>query len=185
MTTPEIISRAEAKARGLKRYFTGGTCLNGHTSERMASSGNCIECSRSHDADRRKRDDRREYMREYNAKYHAENTEKIRENKNRWQQDNKEKKREYNSRWRQKNLEAVREKEAAYRIANPEVRRDTMKRYRATIIAEISKGYVATALKMHVGEISDDLYALKRQQLEIHRLEAELKRSIKELTNEQ
>jgi hypothetical protein len=31
---PEIISRAEAKARGLTRYFTGKPCKYGHIAER-------------------------------------------------------------------------------------------------------------------------------------------------------
>jgi hypothetical protein len=43
----EIITRAEAKARGLKRYFTGKPCRNkGHVAERLTSNGNCMECKR-------------------------------------------------------------------------------------------------------------------------------------------
>lgn len=40
-----IIGRAEAKARGLKTYFTGEPCANGHVSERRADSGNCCDCA--------------------------------------------------------------------------------------------------------------------------------------------
>jgi len=43
--TKEIISRAEAKSAGLKRFFTGLLCANGHISERQVSSGNCLACS--------------------------------------------------------------------------------------------------------------------------------------------
>ena len=39
----EIITRAEAKARGLKRYFTGKPCCNGHICERLVLGG-CIKC---------------------------------------------------------------------------------------------------------------------------------------------
>jgi hypothetical protein len=42
----EIISRQEAKARGLKRYFTGEPCPKGHVTERHVSSGTCCECTR-------------------------------------------------------------------------------------------------------------------------------------------
>jgi hypothetical protein len=42
---PEIISRADAKARGLKRYFTGKPCIEGHVSERATSNGTCCQCS--------------------------------------------------------------------------------------------------------------------------------------------
>ena len=41
----EIISRKEAKERGLKRYFTGKPCKHGHIAERGVLSG-CLECHR-------------------------------------------------------------------------------------------------------------------------------------------
>lgn len=40
----KIITRAEAKAAGLKRYFTGGPCKNGHISERTTTDGQCAVC---------------------------------------------------------------------------------------------------------------------------------------------
>lgn len=40
---PEIISRQEAIARGLKRYFTGKPCPHGHLADRVIS-GRCVEC---------------------------------------------------------------------------------------------------------------------------------------------
>lgn len=44
----EIISRKEAKARGLKRYFTGEPCKHGHVAERNYSDKKCIECKSGH-----------------------------------------------------------------------------------------------------------------------------------------
>lgn len=44
MTERTTISRAEAKARGLKRYFTGIPCKHGHVEERNASDSACVEC---------------------------------------------------------------------------------------------------------------------------------------------
>lgn len=41
-----IITRAEAKAAGLKRYFTGKPCKYGHIAERATVNGLCYECSR-------------------------------------------------------------------------------------------------------------------------------------------
>jgi hypothetical protein len=41
----KIITRAEAKSQGLKRYFTGEPCIYGHISERYASAKQCVECS--------------------------------------------------------------------------------------------------------------------------------------------
>jgi 5-methylcytosine-specific restriction endonuclease McrA len=40
----DIILRAQAKALGLKRYFTGKPCKNGHVSERSTAQKVCIEC---------------------------------------------------------------------------------------------------------------------------------------------
>ena len=39
-----IITRAEAKARGLKRYFTGKSCRYGHIAERYVSGATCCAC---------------------------------------------------------------------------------------------------------------------------------------------
>lgn len=43
---PSIISRAEAKALGLNRYFTGKECIHGHIAERFVSDSRCIRCRR-------------------------------------------------------------------------------------------------------------------------------------------
>ena len=40
--------RAEAKTLGLKRYFTGIPCPNGHIAERTTDKGACVECARIH-----------------------------------------------------------------------------------------------------------------------------------------
>lgn len=40
----EVISRADAKKLGLRRYFTGEPCRHGHLSERYVACGRCVEC---------------------------------------------------------------------------------------------------------------------------------------------
>ena len=42
----EIITRKEAKEKGLTRYFTGKPCKHGHVEYRQTSKGECIECKR-------------------------------------------------------------------------------------------------------------------------------------------
>jgi hypothetical protein len=44
---PHIISRAEAKALGLKRFFTGKPCKHGHVAERRVGNYACVECDRA------------------------------------------------------------------------------------------------------------------------------------------
>ncbi len=40
----DIISRSEAMAGGLKRFFTGEPCKNGHICERSVSKRECLKC---------------------------------------------------------------------------------------------------------------------------------------------
>ena len=44
----EIVTREEAKAKGLRRYFTGEPCPRGHIDLRTTLSGACTECTRLH-----------------------------------------------------------------------------------------------------------------------------------------
>lgn len=39
-----IISKPEAQRTGLKRYFTGRACRNGHNAERYVCDGKCVDC---------------------------------------------------------------------------------------------------------------------------------------------
>ena len=41
----EIITRADARAKGLKRFFTGVSCRNGHVAERDVLLGKCVACA--------------------------------------------------------------------------------------------------------------------------------------------
>lgn len=42
----ELITKQEAKAQGLKLYFTGKPCPKGHIEPRLVGSGGCRECGR-------------------------------------------------------------------------------------------------------------------------------------------
>ena len=42
----DIIGRDEARALGLKHFFTGKPCKRGHVAERDVSSRECVECYR-------------------------------------------------------------------------------------------------------------------------------------------
>jgi hypothetical protein len=42
----KIVTRAEAKAQGLKRYFTGKPCVHGHIEQRHTKGGGCMGCAR-------------------------------------------------------------------------------------------------------------------------------------------
>lgn len=73
---PMIISRADARAQGLKRYFTGNPCKRGHVVERQVSNLTCIGCDRDqHRANRPFIDKSKE--RDRLRAWSAENREKV------------------------------------------------------------------------------------------------------------
>ena len=59
-----FLSRKQAQEKGLKQYFPGTTCKQGHVTPRVTSGGECMECKRI--ASGKKRDEG--YFREYEAK---------------------------------------------------------------------------------------------------------------------
>ncbi len=63
----ETISRKQAKANSLKRYYTGKPCKHGHIAERRIHDGACCECQRL------------TYL-----EYQANNVEKERKRKKEW-----------------------------------------------------------------------------------------------------
>jgi 5-methylcytosine-specific restriction endonuclease McrA len=69
------ISRAEARALGLKRYFAGEPCFRGHTAERFVANGICVECH--NERDRKARAANPERYRERDRKYYADNVERY------------------------------------------------------------------------------------------------------------
>ena len=86
---PDIIGRDEARALGLKHFFTGEPCKHGHVAERDVGSRECMECSRERARKHRAADP--EGYREYGRKWRAANPEKPREYQRRWWAANKDK----------------------------------------------------------------------------------------------
>lgn len=60
----QIVSRADAKAHGIRKYFTAIRCRRGHASERSTATGHCLACERERSA-------RREQSAEYREKRSA------------------------------------------------------------------------------------------------------------------
>jgi hypothetical protein len=115
-----IISRSEAKARGLVRYFTGNPCKHGHTVERMVVNSDCVTCKdlrflRIQKANRALFTKRQREWREANREKHnatvsrryAANPEKIKAGLRRWREANLEKAREIKRGWKRRNPEWV------------------------------------------------------------------------------
>ncbi len=69
----QVISRADAMALGLKRYFTGEPCKRGHVAARLVNDCGCVECANYTKRCNPKR-------RERDRKYNTQNRERRRQN---------------------------------------------------------------------------------------------------------
>lgn len=130
----EIIARAEARAKGLKRYFTGEPCSRGHIAERSVSGKCCVVCRRINNAERlandpEKLEKAREATRNYMRRWRAENPEEVKERLRSHYWSDPEMAREYArqtyDRLKDKKVAAKREE----RRKNPGVYRLASKRY--------------------------------------------------------
>jgi len=81
-----IISRQDAIATNIRRYFTVNPCCRGHISERYVVSGMCVSCSsafgkseeyKAKRRDKSKTEANKQKSREKSAKFHKENRERI------------------------------------------------------------------------------------------------------------
>lgn len=79
----KILSRKEAIAQGLNKYFTGKPCKYGHVSEKYVCNKNCIECMGS------------DKSKEYRKKWHEDNRERELSRMEKWNANNKDKKDKY------------------------------------------------------------------------------------------
>jgi hypothetical protein len=104
-------TRAEAKAAGVKHYFTGEPCKHGHTAPRK-TKGACVECLKLEWEQGNTA--RAAYFQQYNQ------NEEVKERKNAWYLQNREQviqaastrpahvKREYRNAWKEKNVLQIR-----------------------------------------------------------------------------
>lgn len=88
----EIITRAEARERGFKYYFTGKQCKQGHIAKRFVPNGTCTDCRKSKDNTYRQKN--AEKLRERKSKYYQKKSENIRAKVAKYRQENAEKVRE-------------------------------------------------------------------------------------------
>jgi len=118
-------TRAEAKKRGDKDYYTGKPCKNGHDAVRSVSEKKCYECKR--EGGRRRYKANPERANENSRRWREANPERTRENNRRWREANPERARELPRQWRVANSEHLREKARQRYWANPEKHREKVR----------------------------------------------------------
>lgn len=112
-----IISRADAIAQGLKRYFTGMPCALGHIAQRNVGTNNeCIACKRIRDKAYGERTKAKKA--EYDRQYRILNDARLRTAKAEYRDKNKDAQKARHAAWSAANAEHRRE----YREANKEKR---------------------------------------------------------------
>ena len=115
-----VLSKQQARAQGLTRYFTGKPCKRGHIAERMVSSRHCVVCLSLHNKKwsrenkhictamgRSWRERNREKVRALKRGYYARNPRERELQKKRsrqWMEANRPKYREASAKWRKANL---------------------------------------------------------------------------------
>lgn len=125
---PEIITRKQAKARRLKRYFTGLPCKHGHFIERHVASGECVGCTMA--KRRRHYLKNREKQNATNKRWRTLNRQRVSASMRRWRTLNHEKERANQRRWIALNREKANASRRRLRALNPEKYRAAQRRWR-------------------------------------------------------
>lgn len=128
----KVISRDEAKALGLTRYYTGERCRQGHRVERYTSMGRCCECERikvyawkdaNWESYSKANSDRYfanvDVERERRRISYAANPEKHKARMQVWRTANPELVKKGSLRWRQANPDRKRQIDKEWGLANP------------------------------------------------------------------
>jgi len=166
-TNNKITTRAEARARGLKQYFTGRPCKHGHVAPRQVVNSTCTACSNerrnkryydNHDAEKAYKRDHyvknREYYAIQAAKRYAENLEARRQANRLYAAKNRESSRERALRWQRENRARynanMASRRARVRSAQPEW---ADKQEIAKIYSQAKLAEAVTGLKYHVDHI--------------------------------
>ena len=113
-----IISRKEAKEKGLNKYFTGKFCRYGHIAERYTKSPNCLECR---------------------VLYQKENKDKLFKNLIKWREKNPEKHKAISKKYRDNNKDKTREYQKKWNLVNKEIRKIKDKEYQLNNIEKYTK----------------------------------------------
>jgi hypothetical protein len=125
------ISRAEAIARGLKRYFTGKPCCHDHISERRCNSAKCILCETIRNSERIKSRKYYEKARQRANAYYKNNADQCNARARRYRKENPDKVLTAKRRYRAQNKDKVKAWHARYLKKNRDKIIAARRRYRA------------------------------------------------------
>jgi hypothetical protein len=122
-----MITRAEAKKRGLTKYDTGKPCPHGHVCERWVSGGACVECQAIRRRNQQKRlcEEEPERMKALKEAHYERRKEHIKARVRQYAQDNLEQVRQRAREYAAAHREEARMRTIEWSRANPERRKQT------------------------------------------------------------
>lgn len=129
-----VISWSQAKAAGLKHYFTGKPCKRGHIEKRFVSCGKCMECARLEAAAYASANPAK--CQEMRAERYAENRDETKAKVAAWRAANRERSMASGRAYREANREKLRLAAAARYAADPDHCRSV---YRAWCAANVER----------------------------------------------
>lgn len=141
-----IVTKAEAKAAGLKRFFTGNPCKRGHIGERFTSNLMCVRCCAEQHDERRDRINELARQRrlndpeKYRAKdkaYRLANPAARKASELKWRSANLQRSHATARAWKQRNAARVAAYAKAYYADTADARRAHAAAYRAANLATI------------------------------------------------
>lgn len=101
-----LITRADAKAQGLKHYYTGKPCKRGHIEPRFTSEGSCVACAVARAKNWNTQNPQKQQA--CRDAWNEANPERVKAIHSRWHRDNREKSRAASYAWRGRNPHKVR-----------------------------------------------------------------------------
>jgi len=132
-----IISRDDARASGLRVFFTGEPCRSGHLSDRLVSSSACVECRRV---------------------YYDKNREAINEKTKAYAKNNPARMAQLSRNYVARNPEKAAAAKRRYAQANPEKVRESKKRH-----AELNAAKIVERKRLEYIAARDAILARRRR----------------------
>jgi HrpA-like RNA helicase len=157
----QVISRAQAKEQGIKRYYTGKPCKHGHVAERQVSNHTCIACLEeegvrlaSNARAKKWREENKERDAENHAAYAAKTKYWLCKARKDWILENYERVKKSKSIWAKNNPEKIRSKSRARQAGKIKATPQWSDRYRCdAVYAEAARLEAQTGQKYHVDHI--------------------------------
>jgi 5-methylcytosine-specific restriction endonuclease McrA len=163
--TGPLVTRAEARAAGLKRFFTGEPCKHGHTAQRQTANNQCWGCKKPVTKEYMaawlaKNPDRRKAI---SAAYWARNRERYQA----YYQQNVERILPRNKAWREANQEAYRRSVNDWHKAHPDRVKAIHRRWVESNPEQVAAHSAATRAKRREAEgrytVAEVLTLLEKQ----------------------